>query len=64
LDLISKHKFLFIVLNVGILIATPLEASRLPLELQVIVGLISFVVLNFVAFVGVRFKAMKQGNTL
>ena len=44
--LIAKHKFSFIVLNVGILIATPIEAHRLPVKYQLLVGLIAFVVFN------------------
>jgi predicted ferric reductase len=64
LDLIAKHKFLFIVLNVGILLMTPIEAHKLPVKYEVLVGLISFVLLNLVAFVGVRVRAISRGETI
>ena len=64
LDLITKHKFLFIVFNIGIAIATLIEAHRLPLRYELLVGLISFVVLNLAALVGARVRAISRGETI
>jgi len=58
----SKALIMFIAVNIGVLIWTPFYAGRMPLRLEIAVGLISAVGMNLLVYFLMKKKLQEQGK--
>jgi hypothetical protein len=58
----KRFTIIFISVNLGVLIWTPYYAGRMPLKLELAVGLISAVGMNLFVYFLMRKKMRKQGR--
>jgi hypothetical protein len=58
----KRFTIIFIAVNLGVLIWTPFYAGRMPLKLELSVGLISAIWLNLLVYFLMRKKMRKQGQ--
>jgi hypothetical protein len=60
--LLWKYRIVFIVMNIGVLVWTPLLAGNLPLSLELKVGILSAVITNLMLFFALAYRERLLGK--
>jgi hypothetical protein len=63
LALIAKHKLLFIIVNLSVLVWTPIFGRNFPLRVELLDGAFCLIVMNAVLVIFLSIKERKLGKT-
>ena len=62
MGLLWKYRIVFIAMNIGVLVWTPLLAGHLPLSLELKVGILSAVITNLMLFFALAYRERLLGK--